>query len=127
MAAITTGVAYRVTNLAGEVIDVHLVHLDLIFGFTYRCVAIGAVRQLGAIISVSWFATFWSRIIAVHLRSGVAIDTVHPPLAKMDIRPDILVLTKVFIPNPAAVTGCAVARHGWRLVEYMTFDQASTH
>lgn len=113
MAAITAGVAYRVTNLAGEVIGVHLVHLDLILGCTYRRVAIGAVRQLGAVVSVSWLFIAWSRGIAVHFRSCVAIDTVHPSLSEMNIRPDILVFTKVFIPNPAAMTGCAVAGHGW--------------
>ena len=50
--------------------------------------------------------------LAMHLRFRMAIDTIHAPLAEMNICQQTLVLTQEFISHPAAMAGRAVTSHG---------------
>jgi hypothetical protein len=77
----------------------------------------GAFRSGVAVLAIRWFT--------VHLRAAVAAYAAHTPLTEMHIRTQVFVLAKVFITNPAAVTGSAVARHGGGCVEQMAVDKAT--
>ncbi len=51
--------------------------------------------------------------------TAVAIHAIHPSFTKMDISWQALIFAKVFIANPASMTGCAGTRHGWSAIEHM--------
>ena len=64
---------------------------------------------------------------AVHLVPRVAINAVHATLAEVHIGLQSLVLTEIFIANPATMTGRTIAGHRRRSHELMPIDKATAH
>ena len=135
VAAITTGVGHRVTNLAGKVAAVFLVHFDVVFAGCGRNVAGFTARVLYAAVAVVGRGKgdiIWRSVavlavvcLSVHFVAGVAVNAGHAPLAKMNIRAYVFMLAQVFIANAAAVAGGAVAGHGRCLVEVVPVNEAA--
>ena len=59
--------------------------------------------------------------------SGVAIHTIHPALAEVDIPIQAFMLAQIFRSNPAAMAGGAVPRHGWGLLDNMTVNETAAN
>ena len=109
------------TDLALKFPTVLLMHFNLILPGGCGDMTGLTARQLRAIITMfRWreHAGFWAfmTILAVsrlsmQLMIRMAAHTAHTPLAKMHIRLKSFMFPHIFITNPAAVTGCTVARH----------------
>ena len=123
------------THLARKIACMFLVHLDIILTNGDRDVTRLATGRLHPVITmIGWrdLLRLWPSVAVgtifwrtMHFMAGMAINTRHTPLAKMNIRPQIFMLAEVFIAHTTAVAGGAVARHRRCFVKQMSFDEAA--
>ncbi len=137
MAAITTGVSHRVTNLTRQLVTVLRVHCRGIWAGQNRCVTGFARGALETGITMVWWGHLgvvgWSRVtgcalgrFAVQLGAAMAMDTIHSPLSEVNIAWNAFVFAHILIPHAAAVTGGTRASHRRGAFEQVTVEQAAS-
>ena len=114
-----------------------LVHEVPIVSGSDCCVAALTAGRLQSIIAMIWWRHligFWALMTliavgrrAMHFMAGMAIHTSHSTLAEVDISLEILMLSHVFIPDPAAVAGSAVIGHGGFGLEDMAINEPAVY
>ncbi|MDI6814304.1 MAG: hypothetical protein QMD10_12320 [Desulfitobacteriaceae bacterium] len=75
----------------------------------------------------------WARVtgcalgrFAVQLGAAMAMQTIHSPLAEVNIAWNAFVFTHILIPHAAAMAGCTGASHRWNAFEQVTIEQAAS-
>jgi hypothetical protein len=121
MAAIATGIGYGVAYLTGERTLMDLMLYDRIGRSSNLIVAAFAAGTLFTFIAV---------IIAfriMHTGAIMAGNTIHTPLAEVNITRNTFVFAHVFIANTGTMASCTGAGHRRCLNICMTIQQSTTY
>ena len=114
MAAITTCISGCVAYLASELLAMDSVHDNLVSTVANSSVTIFTARRLHTGIAVIRLTLI---VLPVQIGTAVAISAFHSALTEVDICEDAFMFACIFIAHAAAMTSCAIARHGWGLVK----------